>query len=162
MRIYECKCLFCGTVTQICFPNEPYPEYGQNFLSFCKKCEKDATFTRTLTRKTKKEIKQKNEENDLRQTIVDCCNVYGFQYRFLYQSVIITTPLSDWCFDYHQKKVTLYHESTTKINFSTGDYAKAHCQFRDKSMSPIEVIEYIASHDQWKCKQNQRKARNVK
>lgn len=162
MRIYECKCLVCNTVTQICFSSEPYPKYGQDFSDFCKKCDKETTFTRTLTRKTEKEIKREKEENDLRQTIIDYCNLYGFQWRFLYQSVIITTPMSEWCFDYHQKRITLYHESTVKINFSTGDYAKAHCQFREKSMSAIEVIEYIASHDQWRSIQNQRKTRDSK
>ena len=73
--------------------------------------------------------------------------------RFLYHSVIITTPLSGWCFDYHTPKKTLYHESTTKINFATGYYAKAHVQFRDRRMSPIEVIDYIANHDLWKATQ---------
>ena len=78
-------------------------------------------FSRTLTRKTANELKKKQAESDLQQSIVERCNHYGFQYRFLYQSVIVTTPLSDWCFDYHHNKITLYHESTTKINFATGD-----------------------------------------
>ena len=127
------------------------PSYGEEFLRFCKICEKETLFTRTLTRKTAKELQRQKAEQDLRQTIIDCCNSYHFQYRFLYQSVIVTTPLADWCFDYHQPQITLYHESTIKINFATGDYAKAHVQFRNKSMSPVEVIHYIASHDHWRA-----------
>lgn len=79
---------------------------------------------------------------------------YGFLYRFLYQSVIITTQLSDWCFDYHQSAITLYHESTIKINFETGNFAKAHVQFRNQKMSVPEVIDYIAAHDDWRASQN--------
>lgn len=116
-------------------------------------------FTRTLTRKTAKEIKAKQDELDLRQTIIDRCNFYGFRYRFLYQSIIVTTPLADWCFDYHQKNITLYHESTYKINLETGDFAKAHVQFRNQPMKPPAVIDYIASHDEWRAQQNEFKKR---
>ncbi len=159
MQNYECKCLECGAITQIRFTAHPYPEYGDEFPHFCKSCEKEATFTRTLTRKTAKEIKAKQDELDLRQTIIDRCSFYGFQYRFLYQSVIVTTPLSDWCFDYHVQNITLYHESTYKINFATGDYAKAHVQFRDRPIKPPAVIDYIASHDEWRAEQNRLKRR---
>ena len=31
--------------------------------------------------------------------------------------------------------------------------AKAHFQFRDRRMTPIEVIDYIANHDLWKATQ---------
>lgn len=34
-----------------------------------------------------------------------------------------------------------------KINFTTGDYAKSHVQFREGRMTPIKVIDYIADHD---------------
>lgn len=161
MRIYECKCLDCETVTQICFEIELCPEYGEEFQHYCKCCENETTFTRTLTRKTSAELKRKQAEMELRQSIIDRCEFYGFQHRFLHQSVIVTTLISDWCFDYHDAKITLYHESTTKINFETGDYAKAHIQFHEKRMSPTNVIDYIASHDEWKVKQNQHKRRNT-
>ncbi|MBQ6119967.1 MAG: hypothetical protein IJK98_12090, partial [Clostridia bacterium] len=75
------------------------------------------------------------------------CSEKGFSCRFLYQSVIITTPLAAWSFDFHLPKKTLYHESTKKINFATGNYAKTHVQFRDRKMTVNEVIEYIAAHD---------------
>lgn len=159
MRNYECKCLECGKVLQIQFDVEPYPEYGKEFRRYCKSCEQESWFTRTLTKKTAAELKRKQAEMDLRQSVVDRCEFYGFQYRFLYQSVIVTTPLSDWCFDYHHNKITLYHESTTKINFATGDYAKAHVQFQNRSISPVAVIDYIASHDTWRAEQS-RKAQN--
>ena len=112
--------------------------------------------TRVLTRKAAAELRRRQAEADLRQSILDRCAEYGFQCRFLYQSVIITTPLSDWCFDYHVPQKTLYHESTTKINFTTGDYAKAHIQFRNRRMNPIEVIDYIAGHDSWKAAQTKK------
>ena len=112
--------------------------------------------TRVLTRKAAAELRRRQAEADLRQSILDRCAEYGFQCRFLYQSVIITTPLADWCFDYHTPKKTLYHESTNKINLVTGDYAKAHVQFRDRRMSSIEVIDYIADHDLWKAAQTKK------
>ena len=31
--------------------------------------------------------------------------------------------------------------------------AKAHVQFRDRRVSPIEIIDYIADHDLWKAAQ---------
>lgn len=35
-------------------------------------------------------------------------------------------------FDYHRPRKTLYHESTIKVNFVTGDYAKSHKQFKSE------------------------------
>ena len=84
------------------------------------------------------------------------CQQYGFQCRFLYESVIITTPISSWQFGYHESRKTLRHESTVKINFETGDYAKTHEQFRERKMTCLEVIDYIAEHDKWR--QEQQKA----
>ena len=135
------------------FASEPYPEYGENFIAQCNVCNQQTNHTRVLTKKTATELRKKAAEEALRQSIVDKCNVYGFSCRFLYQSVIVTTPISDWCFDYHESRITLYHESTTKINFETGDFAKAHVQFRARKITPIEVIEYIAGHDKWRASQ---------
>ena len=92
-------------------------------------------------------------EQELRQSIVERASQYGFSCRFLYQSVVITTPLADWCFDYHGSRITLYHESTVKRNPATGDFAKAHKQFSDRKMNPIAVLDYIAEHDKWKANQ---------
>lgn len=156
MRHYECECLKCSTKAQIPFQAEPYPEIGDVFSRFCPTCSEETQMTRVLTRKAAAVLRRRQEEADLRQSILDRCAEYGFRCRFLYQSVIITTELSDWCFDYHSAKKTLYHESTTKINFATGDYAKAHIQFRDRRMTPIEVIDYIADHDSWKAAQNKK------
>jgi hypothetical protein len=154
MTNYECKCTACEQVQQIRFNSTPYPEYGDLFPFHCSNCGFQTQFTRTLTRKTQAEIKRKQAEEDLRNALIERCDFFGFQYRFLYQSIIVTTKLSDWCFDYHQAKITLYHESTNKINFKTGDFAKAHVQFRNRSISPVAVIDYIASHDQWRAQQN--------
>ncbi len=156
MRHFECECLKCSRKAQIAFPSEPYPEIGEVFSRFCPSCSAETQMTRVLTKKAAAELRRKQEEADLRQSILDRCAEYGFQCRFLYQSVIITTPMSDWCFDYHSAKKTLYHESTTKINFATGDYAKAHVQFRNRHMSSIEVIDYIVKHDFWKAAQAKR------
>ena len=87
-------------------------------------------------------------------TVVQCyieelCKEHGFSCRFVYRSVVITTPLSDWCFDYHESRKTLWHESTVKINFETGDYAKAHCQLKNRKMTIAETISYIAKHEEW-------------
>lgn len=150
MRCLECQCCHCGRKTQILFAEEPIPDPKQEFHYFCKNCETHTVHQRVLNKKTLAEIRKVQEEEALRQVIIDKCNEYGIQYRFLYQSVIVTTHLSDWCFDYHQPKITLYHESTTKINFKTGNYAKSHCQFRKRKMKPTEVIDYIVSHDKWR------------
>lgn len=88
--------------------------------------------------------------------ITDYCNKYGFACRFLYESVIVTTPVSSWQFAYHENKKTLRHESTTKINFATGDYAFTHEQFRDQKMTFEEVIDYIAVHDKRKAERIER------
>ena len=151
MRHYECECLKCGRKAQIAFQSEPYPEIGEAFVRFCPSCSEETQMQRVLTWKAAAELRRRQAEADLRQSILARCAEHGFQCRFLYQSVIIATPLSDWCFDYHAPKKPLYHESTTKINFATDNYAKAHVQFRDRRMSPIEIIDYIADHDSWKA-----------
>ena len=154
MTNYECECTVCRAVRQIHFENGPYPEYGDLFSFYCSSCGAETPFTRVLTRKTRAEVRRRQAEQDLRNTIVERCAFYGFSCRFLYQSVIVTTNLADWCFDYHQKKITLFHESTHKVNYETGDYAKAHVQFRTRAISPAMVIDYIAAHDQWRTQQN--------
>jgi hypothetical protein len=107
-----------------------------------------------LTRKAAAELRRQEAERQLRQSITDKCTELGFTCRFYYQSVIISTPVCDWNFDYHQPRITLYHESTVKINFQTGDYAKCHVQFKDRKIKPLEVIDYIAAHDQWRRQGN--------
>ena len=150
MRHLESECMVCGRKTQVAFSAEPYPEYGDRFQHFCPVCETETEHSRTLTRKTATELRRKLEEQQRREEIMTLCEREGFSCRFLHQSVIVTTKLSDWCFDYHQSRITLYHESTTKINFSTGNYAKAHIQFRNRKMTISEVIDYIADHDNWR------------
>lgn len=157
MRQYECECLTCGKNNQIAFDSEPYPQYGETFIKYCTKCGADTSHTRVLTKRMATELRAAEREQALRQSIVSKCSEYGFQHRFLYQSVIITTPLSDWCFDYHQSRITLYHESTIKINFAIGDYAKAHIQFHDRKITPLEVIDYIAAHDAWRAGQSEKR-----
>lgn len=151
MRQYECECLHCGRKRQVAF-TQPYPQFGETFLAHCTACDSDTAHTRVLTKKTASELRAAADENALRQSIADKCTEKGFQCRFLYRSVVITTHLADWCFDYHEARITLYHESTIKINFNTGDQAKAHVQFRERKMKPLDVIEYIAAHDAWRAK----------
>lgn len=149
-RHYECECSNCGKKRQLAFHEEPFPEIGEAFLFMCPICDTETEHTRVLTKKAAAELRRKQQEKDLQNAIIDQCTKFGFAYRFVYRSVIITTALSDWCFDYHQSKITLYHESTVKVNFSTMDYAKSHVQFENKKMTPFEVIEYIAKHDEWR------------
>lgn len=147
MRHYESECMVCGRKTQVAFSAEPYPEYGDCFQHFCFLCGEATEHTRTMTRKTAAQLRRDQEEQRRREEIMVLCEKEGFSCRFIHQSVIITTDLSDWCFDYHQSRITLYHESTTKINFATRDYAKAHVQFRNRQITTPEVIAYIANHD---------------
>ncbi len=53
------------------------------------------------------------------------------------------------------------YESTIKVNFKTGDYAKTHEQFRDRKMTCEEVIDYIARHEKWRAEQNEEAARKT-
>ena len=148
---YLCECQICKTRNLLQFDEDPYLVYGEQFNAACNLCRKETTHLRIMTRKQRSQLNQIIAERDLKQSIIDKCSEYGFECRFVYQSVVITTPLADWCFDYHQSKKTLYHESTTKINFETGRYCKAHCQFRDRKMKTLEVIDYIAEHDKWRA-----------
>ena len=161
MRHYECECLVCHGISQCDFYAEPYPAYGDTFTFFCKSCGSETLHTRTLTRKTAAELRRQEEEAALRNSIQACCAAHGFSCRFLYQSVVVSTPLADWSFDYHQSKKTLRHESTIKVNFKTGDYAKIHEQFRDRKMTCEEVIDYIARHEKWRAEQNEEAARKT-
>ena len=129
MRQFVCECLNCGLKKTRQFKEEPYPEYGEVFVAHCKVCDSD------------------------QKSISDQCARHGFTCRFLYQSVIITTPLADWCFDYHEKYKTLYHENTPNTKYLTGHYVKAHTQFNGKKMTVSAVIEYIASHEGWRAEQ---------
>lgn len=152
MRHYECECMKCSTKRQVAFKSEPYPEIGGIFLCACSVCNQETQHTRVLTRKAAAELRKKQQEGALRESIAEKCAEHGFTCRFLHQSVIVTTGLADWCFDYHESRITLYHESTIKINFKTGDYAKAHVQFANKKIAPLDVIAYIAGHDARKTK----------
>lgn len=146
MRQYMYECSICGKRTNICF-EEPYPQYGEEYLQFCKNCEKETPHIMSLTKNARRELQKQEEEQALRQTIIEKCENYGFSCRFLFESVIITTPISSWQFQYHDELKTLRHESTIKINFQTGNYAKTHEQFRERKMTCEEVIDYIAAHD---------------
>lgn len=152
MRHYECECLSCGDKRQVGFRAEPYPEIGSTFNYICPLCGKETPHTRVLTRKAASELRCRERENELRNSIVKKCSDYGFGCRFLHRSIIVTTDLADWCFDYHESRITLYHESTVKVNFKTGDYAKSHVQFSGRKISPLDVITYIADHDAWRAK----------
>jgi len=156
-RHYECECMSCGVQRTIAFQEEPFPKPKDTFLYPCPTCGDRTNHTRVMNRKTLAELRREQQEEELRSSIVEKCATHGFTCRFLYQSVIVTTPIADWCFDYHQRKITLYHESTIKINFATGDYAKSHLQFANRKMSPLDVIEYIASHDAWRAEKNPQK-----
>ena len=147
MRHYECVCSQCGIRRQLAFRAEPFPEIGDVFLFACASCGEETEHTRVLTKKAAAELRRRQQEEALRDSIMKQCAEHNFRCRFLHQSVIITTDLSDWCFDYHESRITLYHESTVKINFATGNYAKAHVQFASRKITPQEFIEYIAKHD---------------
>lgn len=152
-RHYECECMSCGTKRTIEFCEEPYPKPKDTFLNPCPICGDKTNHTRAMTKKTLAELHREQAEEALRSSIVQKCDELGFKCRFLYQSVIVTTHLADWSFDYHQSRITLYHESTIKVNFETGNYAKSHLQFANRKMKPLEVINYIASHDAWRSEQ---------
>lgn len=153
MRQYLCECLRCHKHETIAFKEEPFPEAGETIEYSCKGCGQKTFYTRVLTRKAMSELRVKQQEEALRQTIRDACMKYGFQHRFLYESVIISTPVSSWQFNYKSSKKTLRHESTVKINFETGNYAKTHEQFRDRKISCEDLIDYIAAHDKWRMHQ---------
>ena len=144
-------CLKCQKKDQTNL-EEPYPEYGDTFIHFCRQCEEDTDHTLVLTKKLASQLRVQEAEKELKESIINYCKTYGFTCRFLYESVIITTPISSWQYQYHSSKKTLRHESTVKINFETGDYAKTHEKFRNRKMTNEEIIDYIAAHDKWRQK----------
>lgn len=152
---FMCDCLECNGKEQFSF-NEPFPDYGDSFMLRCRYCKKETSHTLTLTKKIASQLRRQKEEQELRDSIAKYCEKYGFTCRFLYESVIITTPISSWQFAYHSSRKTLRHESTVKINFKTGDFAKTHEQFRYRKMTCEEAIDYIATHDKWRQEQNEK------
>ena len=100
-----------------------------------------------LTRKMKAKLRREAEEEELKEAICKRCALYGMSCRFYLESVIIHSPVAKWQFAYHDRLKTLWHESTVKINFETGDYAAMHNQFRNRRLTCEEVIDYIARHD---------------
>lgn len=147
-----CTCLKCGSQNGFGF-EEPFPKYGDQFIRYCKHCQENTTQTMILTKNVAKELHKKEVERELKQSIIDYCKKYGFICRFLYESVIVTTPISSWQFQYHEGRKTLRHESTVKINFATGDFAKTHEQFHNRKMTNEEVIDYIFAHDKFRERQ---------
>jgi len=151
LRTYECECVECRNKTQIQFKNEcKYPKLGEIFTSYCKCCGGMCDFTRTMTKKALSELRRIHEEQALKDKIQSLCDYYGYACKFVFQSVVITTPIASWSFDYHKSKVTLHHESSVKINWETGLYARTHVQFREKNMNFEEILAYIHSHDTWR------------
>ena len=160
-RQYECECMSCGVRRTIAFREEPYPKPKATFLYPCPTCGQKTNHCRVMTRETRAEWKRERQEEELRDSIVRKCEELGIRCRFLYQSVIVTTPLADWCFDYHQSLISLYHESTIKRKVRTGDVAKSHLQFAKRKMKPLDVIDYIAAHHAWRSEQSTEEGKNL-
>lgn len=153
LRQYLCECTVCKKQCNLNFKEEPFPLLGDAFLYQCSNCGTVTQFQRVATRKAVSEIRAIENERALKCAIEKACAQLGFTCSFIYQSVIIKTPISHWKFDYHTSRKTLWHESTYKINLETGEPAFSHKQFNNKKMSWQEVIAYIYSHDQWRAKQ---------
>ena len=128
------------------------PSYGEEFQHRCKKCRKETTFTRVLTKRMRYQLRGTFEQRVLAD-IAEKCAEYGFTYYTVFRSVVIQTPISKWSFDYHVKRKTLFHENAVKYNRKTGNYAQAHVQFRDRPISCTAIIDFIASHEKWKLEQ---------
>ena len=64
MREYMCTCLKCGGQNHLRF-DEPYPQYGDQFVRYCRHCEEDTAQTMVLSKKLATQLrKQKAEEDD--------------------------------------------------------------------------------------------------
>ena len=122
-------------------------------LCFCKFCQKETSFTRTLTRKAQAELRRKQDEIDLQTTIREYCKGYGYDCRFYLESVIINTPASMWSFNYHDKEKVLRHENRRPVHDDMGGFVKTHEQFRRRT-DWKEVIDYIYRHDQWRLQES--------
>lgn len=131
-RQIVCQCATCGSRANFTFPSDTCPQYGEHFPHYCTTCACEREHVLVLTRKIATEIRVAEQERQLHDSILALCTHYGFICRFVYQSVLITTPVCNWFFDYHRPRKTLYHESTIKVNFVTGDYAKSHKQFKSE------------------------------
>lgn len=147
MHHYECICQSCQTHQQFGFDNDTSLSISQEFYAYCKTCCSEKLFRRVLTKKVLAEQKRIEQEAQLRDSLAKLCESHGLSCRFLYQSILIKTPLAEWQFDYHASTITLYHESRFKRDPQTGDYMKFHCQFRNRKITPAEAIKYIVKHD---------------
>ncbi len=81
MREYICTCPKCSGQNHLRF-DEPYPQYGDQFVRYCRHCEEDTAQTMVLTKKLVTELRKQKAEEDLKQSITDYCNKYGFACRF--------------------------------------------------------------------------------
>lgn len=120
MRHYMCACQKCGEHNNLCF-YEPYPQYGGQFIRYCKHCGAETAQTMVLTKKVATELRKQKAEQELKQSITDYCQKYGFTCWFLYESVIVTTPISSWQFAYHENKLDILFrciQKKRKVQFS--------------------------------------------
>ncbi len=150
MRQYLCECSVCKNQYILRFDAEPFPILGESFPRQCSNCGEKTPFQRVATRKARSELRAIEEERALKEAISAECRRRGFACRFIYQSVVVQTPVAHWKFDYHVARKTLWHESTYRVNLETGVPAVRHKQFEDRKISWQEVIAYIDRHDQWK------------
>lgn len=146
IRNMMCICRVCGNEFQFGFDPDDVPDLFEDFEHFCPACRKNVKFYFKETRKLAAEKRRITEEKELRRTIMELAEKYGYKCSFLYQSVTITTSLGSWRFDYHKKMKHLIHESTYKYNVKTGDPSFWHYQF-DKEISNEEIFKYIENHD---------------
>ena len=63
MRQYMCTCLNCGGRNHLRF-DEPYPQYGDEFIRFCNHCGTDTTQTMVLTKKIATQLRKLKAENE--------------------------------------------------------------------------------------------------
>lgn len=155
MRQYLCECSVCKNRYNLWFDEEPFPILGDSFFRHCPCCNEGTSFQRVATRKARSELRVIEEERTLKEAIEEECRRRGFTCEFLYQSVVIRTPVAHWKFDYHTARKTLWHESTYRVNLQTGVPAVRHKQFEARKISWQDVISYIERHDQWKAKQKE-------
>ena len=152
-----CKCLTCGNMREMRIILRHSRNDENEIQCKCYICHKK---TSSIIVTSPKEIDavRKSRVYSRQRRVKRACDKYHFKFHFGEQHAFIKTELGAWFFDYLDPLVTLYHESTRKINRRTGEYSAFHVQFENKYMSIEKVIDYIASHDDYRMNEMERNA----
>ena len=150
-----CRCTACGKMQEVRIHSRHNSKVVQSITCYCYDCKRETVH---LTVNDKKQINQfrSSREKSRQQRVANACARYGFKHHFGEQHAFVKTPIGTWFFNYLDLNVTLFHESSKKINRRTGDYSPYHIQFENREMSIEKVISFIAQHEKYRTEERER------